>query len=237
MTTIAMKARGLNIPEWLGTAAVAVAFTFFALLAWFDAVPFGVIEALGFATGAFSVWWSARNSVWGFPIGIANNVFYFIVFYDAKFYADMWLQVLYVGFALYGIYKWVWGRDKAPSPIRHITVKMGIALAAFVGVMTYVAHQVLMFYNGAAPFWDAFLTALSLAAMTLLVLRVYENWLIWITADIFYIWLFWTRDLPLTSLLYIVFMAECFYALRIWTRDLKTQKDKPLTVAGELRKV
>lgn len=237
MTTNVLKVPSFHVPEWLLTATVALAFSVFALLAWMAVIPFGTIEALGFATGAFSVWWSARNSVWGFPIGILNNIFYFVVFYENAYYADMWLQVVYILFAIYGTYKWVWGNDKAPQPIRHITWKIAAIMAPLVAVMTYLAHDLLVYYNGAAPFWDAFLTALSLAAMTLLVLRVYENWIIWIVADVCYIALFWTRDLPLTSVLYVVFLATCVYALYNWTKELREQKGKTLTAADEFRKV
>lgn len=196
MTTLVMKARNsIHLPEWVTTVVMAAAAILFAVLSATGKLPFSGIEAAGFVTGAFSVWWSAKNSVWGFPIGIANNIFYFILFLEAGFYADMMLQVVYVAFSLYGIYKWVWGNKHAPQPIRHINWKVGLGVAAFIGAATFGMHEVLLYFNGTAPFWDAFLTALSLGAMSLMVLRYFENWFIWITADIFYIWLFW-KDLP-----------------------------------------
>jgi len=32
-------------------------------------------EILGFVTGAASVWLAVRESVWNWPVGIANNIF------------------------------------------------------------------------------------------------------------------------------------------------------------------
>jgi nicotinamide mononucleotide transporter len=238
MTTIAAKFNTIQIPEWITSVFMALAAVVFAFLSFTGILPFAGIEAAGFVTGAMSVWWSAKNSVWGFPIGIANNIFYFIVFIDAGFYADMMLQVVYVGFALYGIYKWVWGSNRAPTPIRHINWQIGATFVGFVTIMTLVMHEVLIYFNGTAPFWDAFLTAMSLGAMMLMVLRYFENWFVWITADVFYIWLFWTRDLPLTSVLYVVFMLICFTALYYWTKELREQRrGKKLTVEAELKKV
>ena len=37
-------------------------------------------EILGFVTGAASVWLAVRESVWNWLVGIANNVFFLILF-------------------------------------------------------------------------------------------------------------------------------------------------------------
>jgi nicotinamide riboside transporter PnuC len=86
MTTIAAKFNALQIPEWATSVMMTLAAAAFAFLSFTGTLPFSGIEAAGFVTGALSVWWSARNSVWGFPIGIANNIFYFVIFLDAGFY-------------------------------------------------------------------------------------------------------------------------------------------------------
>jgi nicotinamide mononucleotide transporter len=38
------------------------------------------VEILGFVTGALCVWLLARQNIWNWPIGIANNIFYIVVF-------------------------------------------------------------------------------------------------------------------------------------------------------------
>ena len=57
-------------------------------------------EGLGFATGAVNVWLIVRENPWNWPIGLANNFFYFIVFWESRLYADMGLQSVF--FALGG---------------------------------------------------------------------------------------------------------------------------------------
>ena len=37
-------------------------------------------ELAGFATGALCVWLVVRRNIWTFPVGIANNVFFIILF-------------------------------------------------------------------------------------------------------------------------------------------------------------
>ncbi len=38
------------------------------------------VEVLGCVTGAVSVWLAARQNIWNFPVGIANNVAFLLLF-------------------------------------------------------------------------------------------------------------------------------------------------------------
>ena len=65
------------------------------------------IEVLGFVTGAVSVAFAVRESAWNWPVGIANNVFFFVLFWKAKLYADALLQIVYVIISIYGWWNWL----------------------------------------------------------------------------------------------------------------------------------
>jgi nicotinamide mononucleotide transporter len=82
----------------------------------------------------------------------------------------------------------------------------------------------LLVANGAAPFWDSFTTILCLAAQYLLCRKRVENWFFWIAADVIYVPLYLSRELPLTALLYALFLALCLIGVRAWTATLKTDK-------------
>src|SRR5262249_6621200 len=51
----------------------------------------------------------ARNSVWNWPVGILNCLFYIALFYPSKLYGDCLLQCVYIGLSLWGIYQWLFG--------------------------------------------------------------------------------------------------------------------------------
>jgi nicotinamide mononucleotide transporter len=64
---------------------------------------------------------------------------------------------------------------------------------------------------------------LSLAAQYLLNRKLVENWYAWIVADIFYIYLYVSRGLHLTAILYFVFLCLCVAGLVSWLRTLREQ--------------
>jgi nicotinamide mononucleotide transporter len=185
----------------------------------------GVAEAWGFVTGAICVWLLVREHMWNWPVALANNVFFFVLFLRGRLYADMGLQVVFFGLGVYGWLHWFLGRngrgDGAPLAIGRTTRREWIALTLAIPLLTTALARILVLVNGAAPFWDALTTALSLAALYLQCRKRLETWWLWIAADVVYIPLYLSRQLPLTAVLYAVFLTMCLVGLREWSRSLK----------------
>ena len=66
-------------------------------------------EVLAVITGIISVYLSTRENIWSWPTALVNVALYFVVFYEAKLYADMGLQVVYFVLSVYGWYEWLYG--------------------------------------------------------------------------------------------------------------------------------
>ena len=60
------------------------------------------VEIVAAVLGATGVYLSVRQKIWSWPIGIAGVTLYVIVFYRARLYADMGLQVVYIVLSFYG---------------------------------------------------------------------------------------------------------------------------------------
>ena len=77
--------------------------------------------------------------------------------------------------------------------------------------------------NGAAPAVAAITTGLSVVAQWLLMRRRIETWYVWIAADIMYIPRYFSRDLPLTAVLYATFLLMCLRGLFEWRAIARRQ--------------
>jgi nicotinamide mononucleotide transporter len=68
---------------------------------------------------------------------------------------------------------------------------------------------------------------LSLAAQYLLCRKRFENWFLWIAADVIYVPLYLNRHLPLTAALYAVFLAMCLMGVCEWNRSMGKGNARP----------
>jgi nicotinamide mononucleotide transporter len=189
-----------------------------------DAVTWA--ELLGFVTGAVGVWLTVRAHIWNFPIGIANNVFFLVLFWTAKLYADAGLQIVYLVLGVMGWWEWLHGGEKRSKRVMARATPATLAvLAALVVPATWGLSVLLTHAQDIAPFWDALTTALSLAAQWLLNLKKFENWFFWIAADVVYVPLYFVKTLYLTGIVYVVFLGLCLVGLRAWWKQLSADRN------------
>lgn len=202
--------------------------------AWTGALPLGLTETLGFVTGAVCVWLTVKQHIWSWPIGIANSAFFLALFFGARLFADMGLQVIYIVLGFLGWYWWLRGGDNQTTlRVSHATPTTLLALGLLGAVATAGLTVFLRSIGDAAPFLDALTTVLSLVAQYMLTRKLIENWYVWITADIIYIGLYSSRGLYLTAALYALFLALCVMGLRGWRGSLPARPAPALTVAAE----
>lgn len=182
-------------------------------------VELSVLETFAVVTYAWSVWLLAKNNPFGWWVGLVGTALYGFVFYQAKLYAEVGLQVFYFVTSLQAIYIW-WrgGQNHTEKPVGHISRK-GLILTAVLAIASVFAlRSFLIAMRGAAPFWDALTTVMSLVAHLYLMGRVVESWYLWIVVDVIYVPLYASRHLPLTSILYGIFGLMAFSGLRHFQR-------------------
>lgn len=188
-------------------------------------------EVAGFATGALCVWLVVRRNIWNFAVGMANNVFFWLLFTSAGLYADAWLQVVYFGLGALGWYWWLRGGENHSSlVVRPAPRWAAVAIGTFVTLAGVGIHHVLTRHtDSTVPWADAATTALSLGAQIMLNRKWIGNWWLWIAADVIYIVLYAHKGLHLTSLLYAVFLGMCVVGLRQWRAARDTATAAPVT--------
>lgn len=183
-------------------------------------------EALGATTGVVCVWLAARSDFWTWPVGIANNLLYLVVFWQSRLYADALLQVVYVAISLYGIWRWRSGRGEAAvRPVERATgAEKGVVFALVGALAIAFALGLARWSDSDVPWADGLTTALSLGAQWLMSRRMLENWWVWIVADLIYVPLYLYKGLHVTAGLYAVFLLLCISGLVEWRRELETRR-------------
>jgi nicotinamide mononucleotide transporter len=195
-------------------------------------------EILGFITGVWCVWLTVRAKVSNFPVSIANSVFFLVLFFSAKLYADGSLQIVYIVLGFIGWWQWVYGGagrtrlvvTKARWHTLWILMALGVAATWVLTLVLGAAHDI-------APFWDAVTTALSLVAQWLLNYKKINNWFYWIAADLIYVPLYFIKHLELTGIVYVLFLSMCFMGLAQWRRTYREGSGKPAVSLVEGRGV
>ena len=180
------------------------------------------LELFAAIVGAISVWLSVRQNILSWPTAIVNVVLYAIVFYQAKLYADMGLQVVYAALSIYGWYEWLYGGEgrtelhvTLTSP-RLATLLALIALSGAALLGTLLRHTT----DAALPYMDSFLSSTSLVAQWMMTRKKLENWLVWIFVDVLYVGMFIFKGLYLTAGLYAVFLVLAVRGYVDWRRSM-----------------
>jgi nicotinamide mononucleotide transporter len=179
-------------------------------------------EIAGALFGIAYVWLATRENAWCWPVGLVNVGLYILVFYEARLYADMGLQVVYVVLSLYGWHQWLRGGpgegalrvSRAPGRALLLLSLLGSAGAALLGFTLY-RHT-----DASVPFWDSTTTSFSLVAQWMQARKWIENWPLWIAVDLVYVGIYVYKKLYATAGLYAVFIALAFVGLVQWRRSL-----------------
>jgi len=189
-------------------------------------------EILAVIFGIASVYLSTREHIWSWPTGIVNVSLYFVVFLEAKLYADMGLQVVYFALSLYGWYEWLYGgENRTELHVSRATRSLGVRLLVIGAVSAAVLGTVLArFTDAALPYLDSATTSTSLVAQWMMTRKIVENWAVWVVVDVVYIGMFIFKHLYLTAGLYAVFLVLAVMGYVQWKQSF--EKDRAAGTEG-----
>jgi nicotinamide mononucleotide transporter len=161
-----------------------------------------------------------KLSLWVF--GFFSSVFYIVVFFESKFYADMSLQFYYLAVSIYGWINWKWGKQKTGKelPVKKTSPKETLILFV-VAVIIYFAYYLILinFTDSPLPKADSFTTALSIIATWMLARKMIEQWLIWIVVDGVSAGLYFYKELYPTAILFIIYTLMAIAGYIEWRKS------------------
>jgi len=174
------------------------------------------IEIVGAILSLIYLYLSIKQklSLWFF--GIISSLFYIVIFFQTKFYADMSLQFYYVVISIYGWINWKHGDDLAGKemPAAQLTKRLLVNLCIATGLIYIIYYFILSrFTDSTIPKADSVVGALSIVGTWMLARKLIENWIVWIVADGLCVGLYFYKGLYPTAILFIIytFMAAVGY--------------------------
>jgi len=177
------------------------------------------LEIAGTITTILGILFTTRRMLICWPVVLAADFLYLIVFYRARLFSDALLQCFFVAFTLYGWWHW-WRGVLQDGEVRVVPLAPKELISGLIaGAVGAVLLGWIMVRVGAAlPHLDAALTSYSLVASWWGARKYIANWWLWIVVDLVYIGEYLYKGLQLTALLYAGLVVLAVYGLREWRR-------------------
>jgi len=180
------------------------------------------LEWLGTITGFACVYLAAKEHLLNWPISIISVLCYAVLFYQYKLYGDAGLQLYFLATAIYGWYYWLKRKHEHQKPVVSLSIKDWIYTLLSIAVLSGLLGWFLDANTDTnVPYADGFCTATSFVAQFLMTRKVMQNWLLWIFVDACYVPLYLYKDLALTAVLYIAFLAIAVMGYIDWRRSYR----------------
>lgn len=185
------------------------------------------IAAAGFAVLYLLL--AIREHIWCWYCAAVSTALYAWLFVDAKLYMESLLNVFYFGMAAYGWTVWrAGGRTDAGLPVTAWPARVHVLAIGTIAMLVAACGYLLSTYSDAAfPYIDSATTFAAIWATFLVARKVLENWWYWLLIDVVSVFIFWSRGLELTALLFVVYVIMIPFGLISWTRSYQ-QRQRPL---------
>lgn len=176
-------------------------------------------EIAGFVTTFVGIWLTTKRLLICWPVVLAADVLYLIVFYQARLFSDALLQIFFIAFTLYGWWHW-WRGVREDGEVRVEPLRLSsfvISVMAGIGG-SFLLGKIAAQLHAALPYVDAALASFSLVASWWQARKHTANWRLWIVVNLFYIGEYIYKGLRLTAVLYAALVVLAALGLRDWQR-------------------
>ena len=150
---------------------------------------------------------------------IFSSGLYFFIMYSAGLYMESVLQIFYIAMAFYGWSQWRVSEDNSTKLlVRTWKVSNHVKAILSIIILSIISGYFLEKYtNAALPFIDGLTTWGAIIATYMIAKRLLENWIYWFVIDSISIFLFMSRGLFLTALLFFVYLIIIYFGYKSWT--------------------
>ena len=166
-----------------------------------------------------------RQNIWCWAAAITSTTIYAVLMYRAALYMESALQLFYIAIAIYGWQQWRQGGNpdmelpvRTWRPVFHLVTISGILLLAA------TSGALLSRYTAAAlPYLDSFTTWGAIVTTWMVARKILENWIYWFVIDGVSVYLYISRELYLTSGLFVLYLVLIVIGFQTWRRSMAMQ--------------
>ncbi|MEM7368369.1 MAG: nicotinamide riboside transporter PnuC [Bacteroidota bacterium] len=184
-----------------------------------------ILEWIAVVAGFACVLFAALEKIWTWPLGIISVGIFLVIFFHARLYADMTLQVFFLVSGFYGWYNWKYGgkaKDDLPitdSSLQEWVLYLAIGFLSLLGIGYFFDT----YTDADLAYWDAYTTAFSLVAQILMAQKKLVNWLLWIAVDLVAIGIYFYKELYPTTILYVGYLILAISGYLVWRKLYREQ--------------
>ncbi len=158
--------------------------------------------------------------------GIIMVTIYAWIFYHQKIYANMFLQIIYLGMSLYGLYSWIAKKEGKVIKVTKMDNSYRLLMLVLLVMLTASTYLMLQKTNSTMLFADAITAAAGLVATWMQARKYIDNWILFIPTDIALTYMFYVQGLYVTAILYFIYTFLAIYAYLQWQKSLTLEKQK-----------
>lgn len=137
-------------------------------------------------TGVWCVILTGKGKRSSFLIGLINTFFYAWIAFQAKYYGEVMLNMLYyfpMGFVGWFAWKKHMNAETGEVVKARLPLKKGALVYGLTAAAIFLYGLVLKALGGNLPYIDSMSTVVSIAAQILSIRRLMEQWILWIVVD------------------------------------------------------
>ena len=194
------------------------------------------LEYIAVFSGIISVWYSMRENILVYPLGLLSTIIYIYISYRGGLLGEASVNLYYTVMSVIGWMMWA-KKNESHRPVLHISYSSKAEWIQH--ILFFVAFYFVLFFaigwmsrhgyiTGAIPWADAFASATAYTGMWLMNKKKIESWHWWIATNIASIPLYFVKGYVFTSVYYLVLLVMAVFGLVEWRRkyvNLEMEKD------------
>lgn len=180
-------------------------------------INLSLIETVAVFFSIIYVVLAAKESIWCWAAALISVSIYIYICFQAQLYAETGLQVFYFIMAIYGYFSWK--KNNSLLRINELAISNHILIMILGSLLTFILGFYLSAYTDSQlPIVDSFTTVFSVIATYMVVKKILSNWLYFIIIDAVSIYLYFSRDLHMTALLFSIYTIIAIIGYWKWSK-------------------